>query len=67
MTIQTQRQLKNTKEKLRKLQEQYKQSQERPSANAYTRKLTLQSLVKMINQLKEEISVYQAHAASSSS
>jgi len=64
--IQNELQLKNTQAKLRELQEQYSKAQKRSGADSYARKLTRQSLFKMMNQLKEEIAVYQSHAASTS-
>jgi uncharacterized protein involved in exopolysaccharide biosynthesis len=65
MSIQNQRQWENTRAKLLQLEAQYTRAQNRSADEPYIRKLTLQSLMKMINQLKEEIAHYQAHVASS--
>jgi hypothetical protein len=51
--------LANTREKLRELEDRYKaRSQETPD-NARVHELTLQSLKRTINQLKEEIARYE--------
>jgi hypothetical protein len=55
MTIATTAQLENTRIKLKMLEEQYAKLQSEPAENAYTRRLTLQSLQRWIKQLKEEI------------
>jgi hypothetical protein len=60
--IQSQQQLENTKEKLRQLEEHYRQRKEEPSADTYARKLSLQSLKRTINQLKEEIARFRARS-----
>jgi uncharacterized protein (DUF3084 family) len=53
--IQTQQQLENTKQKLRQLEEHYRQRKEEPAEDTYARRLSLQALQRTINQLKEEI------------
>ncbi len=59
MKLQTQKQLENTQRKLAGLERQYGQCQKRPIENAAARKATLISLKRAINQLKEEITLYQ--------
>ena len=62
MSIRNPRQLENTRRKLAELEEHYAAARARPVTNALVRQLTLRSLKSMINQLKEEIAVYRAHA-----
>ena len=61
MSIQSLLQLKNTKEKLRQLEEHYEQTKQAPAENARIRELSLISLKRFINQLTEEIVRYEAH------
>ena len=61
MSIQSVQQLKNTKEKLRELEEHYEQTKQAPAENARVRELSLISLKRFINQLKEEIIRFEAH------
>jgi hypothetical protein len=42
------------------LEEQYEATQKTPGADEHVRELTLQSLRKLINQLKEEIVRYES-------
>ncbi len=63
MTLQNEFELKNTRKKLRELEEYYATREKEPSDNDYFRELTLQSLKRLINQLKEEIMRYEAHAS----
>jgi hypothetical protein len=60
--LKNQTQLDTTREKLRMLQQQYANAQERPSDNPHTRQLTLRSLKKLINQLAEEIVRFESRA-----
>lgn len=55
MNLQTQRELEVTRNKLKMLEEQYEATRNKPDADEHVRELTLQSLKKLINQLKEEI------------
>lgn len=57
------RELEVTREKLRLLEEHYRRRPEEPAENPHTRELSLLSLKKTINQLKEEIARYEAHAS----
>jgi uncharacterized small protein (DUF1192 family) len=61
MTLRNQRELKNTREKLRKLEEHFAARKQAPAEDAHIRALSLRSLKQLINQLKEEIARYEAH------
>ena len=63
MKLESQREVQNTREKLRLLEEHYQRKREQPAEDEHVRELTLRSLKKMINQLKEEIACYEAHTA----
>lgn len=62
MTIENPRQLQNTRAKLAELEEHYAATQTRPAASEHVRELTLRSLKKRINQLKEEITRFESRA-----
>ena len=62
LSIHSETQLQNTKEKLRLLEEHYERRQAVPAEDAYVRELSLRSVKRFINQLKEEIIRYEAHA-----
>ena len=53
--------LQAAREKLRLLEEHYRKRLEEPVENPHTRELSLLSLKKTINQLKEEVARYEAH------
>jgi hypothetical protein len=55
MNLQDERELEATREKLRFLEERHDAIRAKPVANDYARELTLRSLRRTINQLKEEI------------
>ena len=55
MKLQSKRELEVTREKLKMLEEQYEATRNKPGADEHVRALTLQSLKKLINQLKEDI------------
>ena len=55
MNLQSKRELEVTRQKLRMLEEQYEATRSKPGADEHVRELTLQSLKKLIHQLKEEI------------
>ena len=61
MRLQSQRELENTQEKLRLIEEHYERKRKEPADDEHVRELTLRSLKKMINQLKEEIARFEAH------
>ncbi len=62
MTIENRRQLENTRRKLQELEELYLRTQQGPATSEHVRELTLRSLKKRINQFKEEIARFEAHA-----
>jgi flagellar biosynthesis chaperone FliJ len=55
MNLQSKRELEVTREKLKMLEEQYEATRAKPAVDKHVQELTLQSLKKLINQLKEEI------------
>lgn len=62
MSIQNQRQLHNTRQKLKELEEHRDAIKRRPVTNAHTRELTIRSFSSLIKQLKEEIARYETRA-----
>ena len=58
MELKDKRQVQNTREKLRRLEECYDDEKRSPDGDAHSQELTLQSLKRIINQLKEEIVRY---------
>jgi hypothetical protein len=61
MMIQSQEELKNTRKKLRELEELYELVKTKPTENAHVRDLSLQSLKKLMNQFVEEIVRYESY------
>lgn len=61
MSIENQRQLKNTRVKLAELEQLYVETSNRPTENEHVRELTLRSVKKRINQFKEEMARFEAH------
>lgn len=64
MSIKNNRELEVTREKLRGLEQLYAKTVAAPLENAYVRELSLQSLRRTINQMKEEIARFHARAES---
>jgi hypothetical protein len=64
MTIENRGQLENTRMKLQELEQLYVKTQQAPASSEHVRELTLRSLNKRINQFKEEITRFEAHARS---
>jgi len=60
MNLQSRQELEVTRKKLKILEEQYEATRDKPGADEHVRELTLQSLRKLINQLKEEIVRYES-------
>ncbi len=58
MKLQNVHELENTRRKLCELEEEYGVAMKRPIDNAHVRDATLNSLRRLINQLKEEIACY---------
>lgn len=65
MSILNAAELRNTREKLRLLERRCAELNVEPAPNAHLRDLTLRSLKKLVNQLKEEIARFEAQAAGS--
>jgi hypothetical protein len=63
MSIQSTRQLENTRRKLRMLEGRLKGLDAEPVANPQTRELTRRSLKKLVNQLKEEIARFESRVS----
>jgi predicted nucleic acid-binding Zn-ribbon protein len=62
MNLKNERELEVTRQKLRRLEDQYRAIQSDQSGNAYHRELELHTFKRLINQLKEEIVRFEAHA-----
>jgi hypothetical protein len=63
MSLQSEREVANTREKLRRLETRCEELQRDDSADKLVRDLTLQSLRRMINQFKEEIARFECRQA----
>ncbi len=61
MTLRNEIELENTRQRLRELEERYHALQGDSAEDERVRELTLFSLKQLINQLKEEITRYEAH------
>ena len=61
MTLKNNTELANTREKLRELEDRYASRLRETPANSHVHELTLRSLKRLINQLKEEIARFEAH------
>lgn len=61
MTLKNDRQLANTRRKLRLLEESIEEARSDPEEDEHLREVTVESLKRMINQLREEIARYEAH------
>ncbi len=66
MILRSQREVDNTRQKLRLLEEHYQEALGRPCENEHVRELTLHSLKRMINQMTEEIVRFECHAVGTS-
>ena len=61
MILQNERELANTREKLRLLEESYEEAHREVDGDDELREAEMESLKRFINQLKEEIARYEAH------
>ena len=61
MTLQSTRELEVTRKKLQELEQLYATTLADSSQRGYSRDLTLRSLRRSVNQLKEEIARFEAH------
>jgi hypothetical protein len=65
MTLKTEKEVETTREKLLLLERAYAEARDESPVDDHTRKLTLQSLAHLMNQLKEEITRYEVRTRSS--
>jgi hypothetical protein len=63
MTLQNQRELDATREKLRLLEERYEAEERDQAGDAHLRELSMRSLKHLINQLKEEIARFESRTS----
>ena len=63
MSLQSQRELEVTREKLRLLEERYDANQREQGGDQHVRELSMRSLKRLINQLKEEIARFESRGA----
>ena len=63
MDLKNERQVAVTREKIRLLEARYESLRQQPAENAHVRELTLRSLKRMINQMKEEIVRFESRAS----
>ena len=61
MNLRNDQELVNTKNKLLLLEQSYEEARTDPDEDEHVREVTLESLKRLINQLKEEIARYEAH------
>ena len=61
MTLQNERELANTREKLHLLEESHERLRNETGGDEELREASMVSLKRFINQLKEEIARYEAH------
>ena len=66
MSLQSIRELEVTRQRLQELEQVYAATLADSSQTGYSRDLTLRSLRRTVNQLKEEIARFEAHASSKS-
>ena len=63
MSLQGHRELEATREKLRLLEERYEASQREQGGDEHVRELSMRSLKRLINQLKEEIARFESRSS----
>jgi hypothetical protein len=61
MTLKSQQEVANTREKLARLEMRYAALREQTGGDEELREATMESLKRYINQFKEEIAIYNAH------
>ncbi len=61
MTLRNDRELANTRRKLRLMEEGYEEARTETDEDEHLRELEMESLKRLINQFKEEIARYEAH------
>ena len=60
MSLRSQRELEATREKLRSLEERYEANRREDCGDEHVRELSMRSLKRLINQLKEEIARFES-------
>jgi hypothetical protein len=63
MSLQSHRELEATREKLSLLEERYEANRREQGGDQHVRELSMRSLRKLINQLKEEISRFESRSS----
>ena len=63
MSLQSHRELEATREKLRLLEERYEAEKREESDDEHVRELSMRSLKRLINQLKEEIARFESRTS----
>ena len=63
MNLQSHRELEATRGKLRLLEERYEANKHEQGGNEHVRELSMKSLKRLINQLKEEIARFESRSA----
>lgn len=63
MNLKNQNELATTRAKLQLLEERYRAKQQAPVEDAHVNELSMRSLKRLINQLKEEIARFESHPA----
>ena len=63
MSLQSHRELEATREKLRMLEERYEADKREEGVDDHVRDLSMRSLKRLINQLKEEIARFESRSA----
>ena len=61
MNLRNERELTNTRRKLARLEALYAAHESETGGDEELREITMESLMRMINQFKEEIARYEAH------
>lgn len=61
MELKSERELATTREKLKMLEDTYAETQRNESLSSAVREISLRSIKRLINQLKEEIAWFEAH------
>jgi hypothetical protein len=67
MELKDEREVEVTQEKLRSLEARYQAVRQDPGEDAHIQELTLRSLKRMINQMKEEVARFKARKSSGAS
>jgi hypothetical protein len=63
MNLQSHRELELTREKLRLLEERYEANQREQGGDEHARQLSMRSLKRLINQLKEESARFESRSS----